>query len=262
MQAAVARNVFLFLRQLRVHEIQNQGQRKNRVHARPPKFAGFARGEVREEDARERGKQGDIRLIPELGNLAENAVFEKDQAEHRPAHGDAERLQFVPKQQRDDDRSGPGINMVQVELTPLVGHADQPRERVENHCDDRERKQAHAEAMPGQSEVEIHAHRTHQGDRCESVRLPGQFLQFQPLIRDCQNQRESRPNRSEPAVRVFVPRQKREEPGRRKGVKESYHALVMLGGRGLAREKIQSSGDKRNRQDTQRNGAQNLCAKL
>src|SRR5439155_50116 len=28
-QAAVARNVFLFLRQLRVHEIQNQGQRKN-----------------------------------------------------------------------------------------------------------------------------------------------------------------------------------------------------------------------------------------
>jgi len=95
---------------------------------------------------------------------------------------------------------------------------------------------------------------------CESVRLPGQFLQFQPLIRDCQNQRESRPNRSEPAVRVFVPRQKREEPGRRKGVKESYHALVMLGGRGLAREKIQSSGDKRNRQDTQRNGApEPLC---
>src|SRR2546429_2701599 len=100
----------------------------------------------------------------------------------------------------------------------------------------------------------------YQGDRCESVRLPGQFLQFQPLIRDCQNQRESRPNRSEPAVRVFVPRQKREEPGRRKGVKESYHALVMLGGRGLAREKIQSSGGKRNRQDTQRHEAQNLCA--
>src|SRR5215472_3429774 len=120
-QTAVARNVFFVLRQLRVHEIQYQRQRKNRVHARAPKFAWLPCRKVSEEDARERGHQGDVGLIPELRNLAENAVFEKDEAEHRPTHGDTERLQFVPKQQRDDDRSGPGIYVVQVELAPPFG---------------------------------------------------------------------------------------------------------------------------------------------
>src|SRR6266550_1938954 len=74
-QAAVLGNVFFLSRQLRVHEIQDESQRKNRIHARAPELARLACRKIGEEDARECRDESDVRLIAELGDLAENAVF-------------------------------------------------------------------------------------------------------------------------------------------------------------------------------------------
>src|SRR5262249_134445 len=101
-----------------------------------PEFAGLARGQVRKEDARKRGNKRQISLITELGDFAEDAVFKEDQAEDRPPNGYAERLQLVPEQQRHDDRSDPGINVVQVATAPLFGNANHSREGVEDYGHD------------------------------------------------------------------------------------------------------------------------------
>src|SRR5215467_5509373 len=137
-QAAVARDGFFFLRQLGIDEIQNKDQRENRVDAGTPEFAGLTCREVREEDAREGGNQRKVSLIAELCDFAKNAVFKEDQTEYRPAHRNAEGLQLVPKQQRNDNRSRPGIDVVQVALTPLLRHTDDARKRVQNQGDDSE----------------------------------------------------------------------------------------------------------------------------
>ena len=42
MQAAVASRIFFFLRQLRIDEKENQYEREDSVHARPPELARFA----------------------------------------------------------------------------------------------------------------------------------------------------------------------------------------------------------------------------
>src|SRR5580704_5902870 len=91
--------VFFSFGKLPVDEKENQNERANSEHPLAPEYSGIVRGEVGEENADESGGEGHIRLIAKLGNLAQQAVFEKDETKSGQTDGDADRLQFVPEQQ-------------------------------------------------------------------------------------------------------------------------------------------------------------------
>ncbi len=95
--------------------------------------------------------------------------------------------------------------MVHVETAPLFGHANEARECVEDHGDNGQRQEAHADAVPESGDVEIHADAAEQSKSREDVRLPRQFLELEALINDCQDQRKRCPEWSEPTIGVFIP---------------------------------------------------------
>src|SRR2546429_4880291 len=147
MQAAVAAGIFFLLRQLRIDEEENQDEWEDRVHPRTPELAGLTRGEIGEENPGECGDERDVRLISELGDLAQQAVLEEYEAKSAPGHGDAGglRLQLIPKEQTADGGRGPGVNVMEVSLEPHLEHADEAEERREDNGHDAGRQQEHAE---------------------------------------------------------------------------------------------------------------------
>ena len=156
-EAVVTRGVFFLRGKLRVDEKENQDERDDGDHAVAQKDARIASGKVRKENAGEGGGEGDVGLIAELRDFAEQSVFEKDEGKCSEANGDAERPQFMPEKQRDDQRCGPGIDVVEVAGAPLLGHADEARHGVENYGDDREREETNAETVPGVLDVHVDA---------------------------------------------------------------------------------------------------------
>ena len=139
-QAPVAFGPIFALGKLRVHKKENKDERGYREHAGTPEYAGLVHVEIREKNANERRGEDDVSLVAELRNLAEQPVFEQDEAENGQANSEACRLQFMPEQQRDEQRGGPGVTVMEVLSAPLVRHSDEPRHRIENdnHDGDRE----------------------------------------------------------------------------------------------------------------------------
>src|SRR6516162_905074 len=121
----------VFHRQLSVDKEENHDKRKNGERFWTPEFSRFAHREVRKKDTNERGDQGDESLIAKLWDLAEQAVFEKNEAEDCPPDGDAERFQFVPQHECDECGRRPGIDVVEIVVAPLLWHSNEARERVE-----------------------------------------------------------------------------------------------------------------------------------
>ncbi len=109
--------------------------------------------------------------------------------------------------------------------------------------------------MPGGSDVEVHADAAEESESSEDVRLPGQFFKLEALVNDCQEQRKRGPERSEPAIGVFIPCKQGQQPGGRERMKEGGNTGEAFFRSSLARKEVQASGDERNGKDAQRDGA-------